>query len=179
MPTKTLAALLGQTQADIIKAVDAGINTPYHDVADNAFTTGSRQSVTGSTEYDFEANASFEVKNFPAHITEMWNATSNKCVFSELQDSPMCVARVQLNFDPSAASAGFVEFKAYIDETTPQLIQTIRIPYKATDSRMEALFSFYVGSETGYDMKTNGLKITYTPDANGEVYDRGILVYKT
>ena len=179
MGTIALSTVLGQTIADTQKALDAQINTPYHDVADDTFTTGLRQSVTATTEYDFEANGSFEVTNFPSHITKLWDTTTNKCDFSEMLDSPMCVARIQFNFDPSAAAAGFVEVKAYIDDATPKLIQTIRIPYKATDSRMEALFSFYVGSETGYDMKTDGLKFTYTPDANGEIYDRGVLVYKT
>jgi len=167
------------TTTEIEKALDSMINTPHHDVADDTFTTSARQSVTATTEYDFEANGSFENTNLPTHITKLWDKTTNKCYFSEMQDTPMCVARVQLNFDPTTAAPGVVEFHAYIDDTTPKLIQVIRVPYKATDSRMEALFSFYVGSETGYDMKTDGLKFTYTPDANGEVYDRGILIYQT
>jgi len=177
--TVYLSTLLGQTIQDTAKALDTQINTPHHDCGDDAYTTASRQAVSATTEYAFENNAAFENTNFPAHITKLWDTTTNKCYFTEVQDTPMYVARIQFNFDPTVAAAGFVEVRAYIDDTTPKLIQTIRIPYKAADSRMEALFAFYVGSETGYDMKADGLYFTYEADAAGEVYDRGILIYRT
>ncbi|MHA1447969.1 MAG: hypothetical protein ACTSP4_00915 [Candidatus Hodarchaeales archaeon] len=171
---------LNFTGDTVNKVIDTQANTPHHDCGDNAFTTGSRQSVTGSTEYDFESNClSFEDKNFPAHMTRLWDVIDNKAVFDEELDTPPYVSRVQLNFDPSVAAAGFMDINMYVNETVPILMATIRIPYKASDTRISVNFTFYIGDTTGYDIKNKGLIFKYKPDANGEVYDRGILVYRT
>lgn len=174
-----LSTYLGGTESDIKKAMASQITTPEHSLNDDTYTTGSRQSITAATEYAFECNAAFEKTNFPFYITKLWDITTNKCYFDEVLDTPMYVARVQFNFDPTVASTGLVEIKAWIDDATPKLIQTIRVPYKAVDSRMEALFAFYIGSETGYDMKVDGLKFTYEAIGAGEIYNRAILIYRT
>ncbi len=180
METIKLSTLMGQTQADIIKSINQDIVQPWHDCADNAFVTGSKQAVTAANEYAFEVNGlPYEKTNFPSHITKLWDKTANKAVFTETLDSPVYVARLQMNFLPGTAAEGYMEFKAYINETVPVLFQTIKVAYKATDTRLEALFAFYVGSETGYNIKTKGVIFTYTPKTNGSVYDRGILIYKT
>lgn len=180
MATIKLSTLIGQTQANIIKSINQDIVQPWHDCADNAYVTGAKQAVTGGVEYDFAANAlPYEKTNFPTHITKLWDKVNNLAVFTEVLDSPMYVARIQMNFLPGTSAEGYMEFKAYINETVPILFQTIRVAYKTVDSRMEALFSFYVGAETGYDIKAKGLKFTYTPKTTGGVYDRGILIYKT
>lgn len=164
---------------DIKKVIDSQYHPPHHDCSDDAYTTGSRQSVNASTEYDFEVNCAFENSVFPDHITKLWDPVTNMCDFSEEMNTPKYVARLQLTFEPTTANAGIMEFRAYINDATPKLIQTIRVPFKATESRMEALFAFYVGSETGYDMKNDGLYFTYECSLAGEVWDRGILVYRT
>ena len=180
MGTIKLSALMGQSQADIIKSMNQDIVQPWHDCADNAYTSASKQAVTAGQTYDFTANClPYEKTNFPSHITKLWDKVTNLVTLIEVLDSPVFVARVQMNFLPDTSAEGYMEFKAYVNETVPILIQSITIAYKGTDTRLEALFSFYVGSETGYDIKGKGLKFTYKPKTNGKVYDRGILIYKT
>jgi len=180
MATVKLSTLFGYPQEYIIKAVNEGIISPFDDCADNTYTSANKQTIVAGTEYDFEANGlPYEKQNLPTHITKLWDKTLNKCYFNDVVDSPVYVCRVQLNFLPNTAQAGVMEFHAYIDEPVPVQIQTIRVAYKATDSKMEALFSFYVGEEEGYNIKENGMKFTYNASTNGKVYDRGILVYRT
>lgn len=164
------------TTVQIEKALDSQINNPWQDYADNQYTSLSKQSVTGGQEYDFNNNGlGYSDSNFPTYITKLWDTTTYKIDVSQEMDSPVYVARVQLTFEPTAAASGVMEFHLYIDDTVPILIQTIRVAYKATESRMEALFAFYIGTE----FKSKGAYITYTPSTSGYVWDRGILVYRT
>ena len=109
----------------------------------------------------------------------MWDKTTNTAVFTGVVDTPLYVARIQFTFLPGTAAEGVMQFRAYINETVPVLIQQIRNTFKTTESRMEALFAFYLGSETGYDVKGKGMKFTYSSSRAGQVYDRGVLIYKT
>jgi hypothetical protein len=173
-----LSTLIGQSQADIIKAINESVVSPFEDQSDDQYTTSNRQAVTAGQEYDFTTTGTpYSKQNLPSHITGLFNGAS--FTFSQVLDTPMYAARVQMNFAPSTAAEGYMEFKLYIFESTPVLIQTIRSYYKASDTRLEALFTFYVGSEVGYDIKGKGAYITYTPKHSGHVYDRGILIYKT
>lgn len=180
MANVKLSDYLGQSIVNIKKALDQEINAPWHYLADSEFTSGSPQAVTALTEYAFECDGlTMNSTNLPAHITKLWDTDTNKCYLEEILPKSIYVARVQLTFTPSTAAEGYMEFKAYIDDPSPKLIQTIRVAYKTLESRMEALFAFYVGEETGYNMLINGLKFTYTPKTNGAIHDRGILIYKT
>lgn len=180
MGTIKLSTLIGQSQADIIKALNQEVVQPWHDCADSIYTTASKQSVTGGSNYDFHVDGvSRNETNLPTHITKLWDTAENLAVFSEVLDTPVYVARVQLTFLPGTAAEGYMEFKAYVNETVPVLLQTIRVAYKTDASRMEALFAFYTGDATGYDIKNKGIFFEYTPKTSGQVYDRGILIYKT
>ena len=177
MATRTIANYFGTTDTALKQAIAESLVNPFHDVADDTFTSTSKQTVVAGTEYDFEANGQpYEAVNLPAHITALWDYDTNKVVVSELVDTPLVACRVQFNFMPDSAAAGYVEVKAYTDG---QLFQTVRIAYKASDSRMEALVVFYAGSTEPYNIKENGVNFTYTASGNGKVYDRGILIYKT
>ena len=180
MGTIKLSTLIGQSQADIIKAINQDIIQPWHDCADSEFRFASSQSISADTEYRFNCNGLVRnVKNLPSHITELWDTSSSKTFLSEVQDAPVYVARVQFNFIPDTSTEGVMQFRAYINEHVPVLIQQIRNTFKKVDSRMEALFAFYVGAESGYDIKNNGLFFAYESSVAGKVYDRGILIYKT
>lgn len=180
MGTVKLSTLIGQSEANIIKALNQEIVHPWEDAADSAYTSASKQTVTAGTEYAFQVNRlAYSAWNLPDFMgTYLWDTNNHKIIFTPQIQYSVFTARVQLNFAPQSAAEGYIDFKAYICEETPALIQTIRVPYKTTDTRLEALFSFYVGDDTGYNMKLNGLKFTYTPKANGGVYDRGILIFK-
>lgn len=180
MATIKLSDYLGHTEADIKKSMNQDITQPWHDCNDNAYTSASKQSVSAGQEYAFENNGlAYEATNFPTHITKLWDKTTHKCYFNEVLDTPMYVAKVAMNFLPGVSAESYMEVFAYIDETVPIKIGSIRLPYKATDSRLEALFTFYIGTVSGYDLKAKGLKFTYKPQTNGQVYNRSILVYKT
>lgn len=175
-----LSTITGVSDTSLKKIVTTQGTTPWHDGADDAYTTSSRQTIVAGTEYDFECNnLARHEDNFPEHITELWDTTDNVATFVEELDTPVYVARVQLNFVPTIAAAGTIELSAYVNETVPLLVDTSLINYKASDTRATALFTFYIGSETGFDLKNKGIKFTYTMSGAGEVYDRGIFIYRT
>ena len=68
-----------------------------------------------------------------------------------------------------------MEFRIEPDNVSPDFSNIVRIPYKASESKMEAIFTFYVKGQ----VKVDGLKIYYTSDGDGEAYDRGLLIYRT
>jgi len=161
------------TKAEVDYAVGKGIKTPWETCSDSEYDTGSRQAVSAATEYAFENDcAAYNEQNFPAGITKMWNATTNKIELEDFLNNPSFLVRVQFMFEPTVASAGHMDVSIQPDNVSPDFVNVITIPYKATETKVEVLFSIYLGAQA----KTDGLKITYTPSSAGEVWDRDLFI---
>jgi len=167
---------LDVTGDELNKIVNTAYHPPTEDVNDNAYTTGSRQAINASTEYDFENNGlAYSYENFPSHITKLWNVSTSKIEFGEQLNKPIYVINIQLNFDPTVSSAGIFTFKAFADDGTPTPLPSISVPYKAVAGRVSAIFTIYLDTL----VKDNGLIFKYESTGAGEVYDRSVLIYRT
>ena len=167
---------LDVTGDELNKIINTSYHVPIEDVNDNAFTTGARQSITASSEYAYENNGLlYSCSNFPSHITKLWNTTTNKLEFGEQLNAPVYVANLQINFDPTASSTGVMTIRAYADDGVDTLLQTVLVPFKAVDSRLNAIFTVYLDTL----VKTNGVKFTYESSLDGEIYNRSGLFYRT
>lgn len=161
---------------EITRALDTQLTNPSQRCEDSVYHSGNKQAVSGASVYDFEDNAvTLNSKNFPTHITEMWDPITNKVLSTEEDDHPVWVAVIDLVFEPTVSASGLMEFILQPDNVSPDFVQTVRIDYKAVTSEVEALFAFPLTPQA----KADGVKITYSPSSAGEVWDRKILVYRT
>lgn len=169
------------TSSELNKVIDGRFHSPIQDVVDDAFTLGSEQSISANTEYTFASNGNVRNKKvLPAHISNMWNTSTNIATFEDFLNTPEIVANVQFKFDPSDSSEGLVTVRVYVNETTPLLIKTNTIDYKgASDEPLTALLTFYAGEEVGFDVKNKGVFFTYEFSSNGNLWDRAIEIYRT
>lgn len=168
------------TTAEFIKIVQGREHSPIQDIVGNDYTDVSRLTVLADTEYDFICNGSIRnFKIFPEHVTNIWDTSTNKATFAELVNTPEIVANVQFNFDPSAASAGILTLKVYVNEDIPLLMKSYTIGYKAVDNRYTILATFYAGDAVGFDVKNKGVCFKIESTANGELYDPAIEIYRT
>ena len=173
-----MAYQLNITGNTLSKLIDSYYHPPHQDVVDGLHTVSSPQSITGGAETTFTNNGS--VRNYsalPDHITNIWNTSTNVAAFSEEMNEPIYVARLELTIDP--ATVGNFDFKMYVNDSSPKLIQTVTVPYKNAIGRISAIFTFYLGTETGYDVKNDGVYFTITPSGNADIYDKTILLYRT
>lgn len=164
------------TTPQVTRALDTQLTNPSQRCEDSVYHSENKQAVTGAATYAFENDAvTLNAKNFPAHITEMWDPTTNKILSTEEDDQPVWVAVIDLTFAPTVSAAGEITFILQPDNVAPDFVQTIRIGYKAVQSDVEALFAFPLTAQA----KADGVKITYSPSSSGDVWDRKILVYRT
>lgn len=169
---------INQTTATIQKLINTMYHTPMQDLVDGLHTVSSPQAIVGGVETRFTNNG--VIRNYfngPSHITSIWNTTTNVASFANEMNNPMYVIRIELTVDP--AGVGTMEFKLYINDTVPKLIQTASAAFKNNIARESILFTFYLGEEVGYDVKNNGVYLTITPDVNVDVYDKTLLIYRT
>lgn len=175
-----MAKTIPFTAADIIKVIDGRYHSPVQDVVGDNYTLASPLATAGGVEENFVCNGNtrnFSV--FPAHVTNIWNTTTNIATFGEFLNTPEMVANVQFTFDPSVAAAGIITVRAYVNETVPLLIKEVNLPYKATATDGTALITFYAGDATGFDVKNKGVFFTIESGAAGDLYDFSIELYRT
>ena len=160
--------------------LDEQYKSPLQDVIGDDYTTSSRLSMVAGTEYSFVCNGN--VRNFtnlPDHVTSLWHTTNNICVPSELLDTPVLVFTVRFTFNPTVAAAGIVTLHPYVNETVPVEFKPVNVPYKASEARVSALVTIYLGEETGFDVKNKGVFFKVSTSGAGELYDPNIEIYKT
>jgi len=175
-----MAVQLPFTAATIVKILDGRLHSPIQDIVGDDYTIGDPLVMSATTEYDFECNGNtrtFEV--FPDHITGIWNTSTNVATFSEFQNTPEIVANVQFTFDPSAAAAGIITIRSYVNETVPIIMKEVTIPYKALVEKYNTLITFYAGDTTGFDVKNKGVFFTVEVSGAGSLYNTAIELYRT
>lgn len=165
---------------EINKILDGRLHSPIEDIVGDDYTSASPLSMTAGTEYRFICNGNLRnFKNFPDHITEIWNSTASLATFSEFLDTPEMVSNIQFDFDPDAAAAGTLTLKIYVNETVPILLKSYTVSYKALADRYTILGTFYIGEEIGFDVKNKGIFYTISSSANGELFDPALEIYRT
>lgn len=150
----------------------------WQDAVDSADTSVSPQILSSGLEQDF--NVDGLVRNetsFPSHITQLYNPATGVAKFSEEIDSPLYVIRVSCTIDP--ASQGELTFKLNVNDAVPKALQTSTVNFKNAMTVKSAIFTFYLGSEVGYDVKNDGVFISVVSDVNADIYDKSILIYRT
>lgn len=167
------------TNTDCIKALDKAINPFIHDVADATHTSGAPQAITAGVEYRFTIDA--VARNFrqnPEHLADAgngWDATNNKIAMPDVMNVQSVIGRINMVFDPASASEGKVVVRTYIDDATPKLINEEVSLYKSIPERVNLEISWYTGTETGYDAKSDGVYFTVEFDSNGDLYEKGFV----
>lgn len=160
------------------KLLDSSEHPAWQDVVDGLHTSSSPQEITGGSETTFTNNGSVRNEtSFPDHITELWDTTNSIAHFEEELNAPVYVARLEFTIDPQAT--GTVDFKMYVNDDTPKLLQTTTVSYKNAIDRVSSLFTFYLGDAAGYDVKNDGVYFTITPSSDVDIYDKTLLIYRT
>lgn len=173
-------ALLNFTTADINKILAEQYQTPIQDCVGNNYTSGLPLTMSANTEYLFVSNgATRNQKYLPSHITNIWDTSTNKATFAQFVNIPEMVANVQFTFAPSNAQAGTLTLNVYVNETVPILMKSYTVAYKGSAQKYTILSSFYAGSETGFDVKNNGVFFKVSASGNGSLYDTSIEIFKT
>jgi hypothetical protein len=168
------------TTAEVEKVLDGRYHSAIQDCVGDDYTIGVPLVMTGGTEYPFTVNCnSRDFKVFPAHITNIWNSTTNIATFSEFLNTPEMVANVSFVFDPAISAAGKITISLYVNETVPILIKETTINYKASPEKVTGILTFYAGDAVGFDVKNKGVFFRVTSDANGDLYDPSIEIYRT
>jgi hypothetical protein len=170
--------ILNITGAHLNKVLDTAEHASFEDLVDGLHTSASPQSILAGTETRITNDGTVrDEMHFPSHITKLWDTSLNIATFSEELDNPVYVIRFECTLDP--ASTGECEFQLYVNDATPKLIQTSFIAYKNAIARTSVLFTFYLGEETGYDVKNDGVYLSINPSTNLDLYDKTLLIYKT
>lgn len=171
-------AKLNITIDKLNKVLDTSEHPSIQDLSDGLHTSASPQSIVGGVETLFTNNGTVRnFTSFPDHMTSIWNTSTNIASFHEEINTPIYVIRVEMTIDPS--TTGTIDFKLYINDTSPKLIQTSTISHKNEIYRVSTIFTFYLGEESGYDVKNDGVYLTFTPSGAINVYDKTILIYRT
>lgn len=171
---------LDLTTDEINKTLNGRYYNPLQDVSGNDYTIGSPLVMSADTEYDFLCNGAIRnFKNFPSHITNIWDTVNHKATFSNFLDTPVMVFTLRFKFDPDVASSGLITINPYVDETVPILFKPVTVPYKATITNVSALVTIYIGDEVGFDVKNKGVDFKITSSGAGIAYDPSIEIYRT
>ena len=172
---------------DTIKKIASYRATPpAQDLVDGVYTDASPRAITSGVEYKLIFDSGNLAREFSngfsdnTGITTMWNFTDNVTSYSELLDTPTMVALPNCYFQPSSANAGDCIIRMYVNETSPILMDQAIVGYKGTTyEKMGDLFSYYLGDEAGFQVKTKGVYFTFEFEHNGNMKDMGIFHYLT
>ena len=168
------------TTTEIEQVLDGRLNSFRQDIADNQHLVGSPQAVLANTEYRLTIdglNRNSIVA--PTYITSSWDTVNNKIAFPEELDSPTYVADMAFTFHPTVSAAGFATIRLYIDDAVPKLIKTYLHDFKSVAATMNILATWYLGNDVGYDAKNDGIYITVSFEAAGNLYNKGSVFYRT
>lgn len=172
------------TTATIESVIDGRLNSFRQDISDNNIPTPP--SVTGGQEFVLVNNgANHNTVGSPAYITSRWDVVDNKIAFPEELDAPTYVVEMGFLFTPSGGSEGSVVLRVYIDTSgtqdfaTDPLIRTVPQSYKGATSIAGLLTTWYLGEESGYDAKNDGVYFTLEFSTDGEISNKSMVIYRT
>jgi len=175
---------LNFTTAQIEQAIDGRINS-FRQAIQDSHTSVDAIAISAGTEVLITNDADISNETSPAYITSRWNATDSKIAMPEIHDHPTFINDISFTFDPTAASAGEITIRTYIDESgtrnfgTDPLIRTYTRKYKAVAEPISLLAGWFFGSGTGYDAKNNGVYFTIEADGAGDLYGIYMSIYHT
>ena len=171
-------ARLNNSFTEVQQLLNTALHPPFHDLIDGEHTSISPQSLTSGVPALYTNDGTVrDAISLPDHITTLWEPSTSIATFTEELNTPIYVARIEFTVDP--ASSGQIDFMAYINDTVPKVIQTTTSTFKNQISRISTLFTFYLGSETGYDLKNDGIYFEMLSDINADIYDKTLLIYRT
>lgn len=181
-----MAYQLNITGADLTKVINQKYTPPSEDMVDGVYTSGSPLAITAGVEY----RLSFDDANLARHftngfnsytgITKMYDFDSDVALYEDFMDTPTIVALPNCYFEPSAASPGECIIRMYVNETSPILHDQAIVGYQgAAPEKMGDLFSYYLGDEVGYQLKSKGIYFTFEFTHNGNMFDMGLYHYLT
>lgn len=166
---------------ELENVIDGRYHSFVQDIADGQHTVGSPQAITGGVEYPLTIDAlERNAVVSPTYITSRWDAVNDKIAFPEELNTPMYTADISFTFDPTVSAAGDAIIRAYIDDSiTPKVIRSISHQYKADPESINAILSWYLGEEAGYDAKNDGVYFTVEFEADGVLYNKGAVIYRS
>ena len=186
MGTIKLSTLLGCTDQQTKRSVHYRLTPPTCDLVSNQYTNAAPLSIVAGTEYrmNFDlANLARSFNNgFNANtgITRMYDFVNHVSIFDEFNDTPTIVSLPNVYFKPSTASKGECLISCYVNETVPILHDQAIVGFQGTIyEKMGDLFSFYLGNEVGYQLKSKGVYFTFIFDHNGQAKDFALNQYLT
>lgn len=176
-----MSYVLPFTGEQIKNVIDGRMNSFIQDIYDGVYHSGNKQAVSAGTEYRFEFDGvPRNSVTAPTYITSRWDLINNNFAVPEELDRPTYVANISLMFDPSVSATGSCTIRAYIDDaTTPKLIGEYNYQYKAIVDDYNTVITWYLGEESGYDAKNDGVYFTYEFSGAGDVWDRKATIYRT
>lgn len=174
-------AKLDFTAAQVNKAIAYRMTPISEDVVDGVYVTGSERAIVADTEY----RLTFDSANYARHatngfsgltgITSLYDSTNDVFSYSDVQDTATVMALPNCWFTPSAANAGECLIRMYVNETSPILHDQAIVNYQGTTSeKMGDIFMWYLGDETGYQIKSKGVYFTFEFEHNGTMVDQGM-----
>lgn len=181
-----MAYQLNITGNTLRKLVNYRYTPPSQDIVDGVYTDSSPRSITAGTEYKLvfdDTNLAREFTNgFNDYtgITTMYDFTNNVTSYGEFLDTQTVVSLPNCYFQPSSANAGECIIRMYVNEDTPIQMDQAIVGYQGLSyEKMGDLFSYYLGSETGYDVKNKGVYFTFEFEHSGNMKDMGLFHYLT
>lgn len=170
---------LSFTTAQINKALSYVISPISEDIVDGTNNVSNKLAVTAGVEYRLSIGTPTRHKkngfNSNTGITKIYDIDLDKSVYNEFADTENIEAFPNCIFQPGAASSGECIIRCYVDETVPIFHDQAIVSYKGTTpEKMGDNFTFYLGSETGYDLKNKGVYFTFQFDHNGHIWDKAL-----
>jgi hypothetical protein len=179
-------AVINFTAAQLEKAAAYRLTPPTSDIVDGQYTSGSPKAITAGVEYRMDFDEAQLLRNFSngfttqTGVTKMYDFTNKVGYYQEIEDTPTIVALPNCLFIPSSANAGECIIRMYVNETAPILHDQAIVGYKGiVAEKMGDLFSFYLGDEAGYQIKSKGAYFTFEFEHNGSQYTEALYQYLT
>lgn len=166
--------------AVIEKLIDGAYHAFIEDIVDGEHTLGSPQAISADTVYRFTVDgAARDFVVAPDYITSRWDKINSKFAVPEELNTPMYVANLGFVFDPTSNNEGHGTIRAYIDDTVPKLIHTGQFNFKGSADSAGGLVTWYMGTETGYDAKNDGVYFELEFNLAGVLYGKTLTIYRT
>lgn len=168
---------------DQVKKILAYRNTPpTSDIVDGTYNNASPLAVTAGVEYRLTIGTPARVFtngfNSNTGITTMHDIVNDIGIYSEFIDTPNIQLLPNCYFKPTSANSGECIIRMYVNETSPILHDQAKVGYQGVIyEKMGDLFSFYLGDEVGYQIKSKGIYFTFEFSHNGNVKDMALYQY--
>lgn len=181
-----MAHQLTVSGAELDKVIAYRYHPPMEDIVDGVYTISSPLAVSSGTEYRLTFDDSNLARYYSngltseSGITRMYDYENNVAVYNELLDTPIVVALPNCWFQPSSANSGECVIRMYVNETSPILHDQAIVGFQGTSyEKMGDLFSYYLGDEVGYQLKSKGVYFTFEFTHDGNLRDMALFHYLT